>query len=54
MNDALRRQREYQERKLKKGYVRTCAWIPERDLERVRTYVARLNRAFEREQGGRR
>ncbi|MBK5941426.1 hypothetical protein [Halochromatium roseum] len=47
--NAKRRQARFHQRKTEQGYRKLNFWIPERDVERVKAYVARLTKAFERE-----
>lgn len=51
MNEENRysRQLAYEQRQRESGLTRAGVWVPERDVERLRNYAAKLRRAYEKE-----
>jgi hypothetical protein len=43
------RQRTFRQRMIERGYRQLAIWVPARDTERVRKYIDRLTKAFEKE-----
>lgn len=43
------RQARFHERMLERGYRKLNLWVPARDVERIKRYVDRLTKAFEKE-----
>ena len=39
----------YERKQKERGYVKKHPWIPERDVERFDKYVAKLQKAYERD-----